>query len=111
MAAGRRSAAEWRCLVDDWAASGLTKSEFARAVGVHPTTLGWWRWHLRSRERRAGVSTEAALAFAEVEVLADTDSGRGRVVPDFVVELGAVRVRVAPGFHAGELQRLLAALC
>ena len=111
MGLGRRSAAEWRCLVDEWAASGLTKSEFARAVGVRPTTLAWWRWNLRARDRRAGASaTDAGLVFAEVELLADSDSARGPA-PDFVVELGAVRVRVAPGFHAGELQRLLAALC
>jgi hypothetical protein len=105
MAVRRRSAAEWRELVDGLVASGWSKAEYARHVGVHPGTLGWWRWRFG---REARPREERSLArFAQVVVAPDVVP-----VPDFVVELAEdLRVRVPPGFDATELRRLLAALC
>lgn len=114
MAAPRRSAAEWREIVEDWLASGRSKDEYARALGVSPVTLGWWRWKLgASAEDEPG---RLAPEFAEVVVIGsrpdgeDGEAGRGRA-PDFVVEVGDLRVRVAPGFDAPELRRLVETLC
>lgn len=108
MAALRRTADEWRDIVDDWLASGQSKEEYARALGVSPITLGWWRWKL-------GVPAQAAASrpmephFAEV-VLVDNEV-EVHETPDFVIELRELRVRVSPGFDAPELRRLLATLC
>jgi len=72
-------------------------------VGVHPTTLGWWRWRLGAADEALG-----RPGFADVVLVPDRSAEQA---PDFVVELADVRVRVSPGFDAPELRRLLAALC
>ena len=87
MAAQRRTAEEWRGIVQDWLASGRSKDVYARELGVSPVTLGWWQWKL------GVVAPEPKSA------------------PDLVVEVGELRVRVPSGFDAGELRRLVAALC
>ena len=91
----RRSAKQWRRLVDDWQRSGLSCKAYGEQVGVKSSTLGWWKWKLGKEEP----------AFLEVVVTEPPQA------PDFVVELDAVRVRVACGFDAAELRRLVAALC
>jgi transposase-like protein len=109
MAARRRTASEWRAIVEDWQRSGRRKEDYARSLGVSPVTLGWWQWKLGGSvsERR---SDHAPSGFAQVVVL-DTDCEAAGRAPDLVVELGELRVRVPPGFDAGELRRLVAALC
>lgn len=111
MAAPRRSADEWRVIVEEWLASGQSKEEYARGLGVSPITLGWWRWKLGAREED-GVAEQATPGFAEVVLVEpDDEAPAARDAPDFVLELGELRVRVSPGFDAPELRRLLAALC
>jgi len=96
--AKRRTAQEWRRIVEDWGCSGLSKHEFAESIGVNPGTLGWWRWRFRS---------EPALpAFIDVVVHEDQV-----VAPDFDLTVGNIGVRVPVGFDARELERLLAVLC
>jgi hypothetical protein len=102
MAMERRSAEEWRELVEEWLASGLSRAEFAARRRLNAVTLGWWKWKLGVREL-----PEVVPAFVEVVV----DDAPSIDVPDFVVELEHVRVRVACGFDAGELRRLVGALC
>ena len=58
--------------------------------------MGWWRWRLEAAEEPA---------FLDVIVAEPV------TVPDLVVEVGALRVRVPWGFDAVELRRLVAALC
>jgi hypothetical protein len=104
----RRSAAEWRDIVDGWLASGWSRADYARHVGVHPSTLGWWRWKFGLRAAVGAGLEVGRPVFAEVVVVPDATAERA---PDFVIELEDVRVRVAPGFDAMELRRLLATLC
>lgn len=85
--------------MDGWLASGMTRAAFARSVGVQPSTLGWWHWKLRRPVE--------PMSFADVVV----DPSPSARPTDFVVELGDLRVRVSPGFDAGELRRLVEALC
>lgn len=95
----RRSAEEWKRIISEWQRSGLSKREFARQADIHPGTLGWWQWRLRS---------EPALPeFLEVVV---EDETRGRA-PEFDLTVGNFGVRVPIGFDAHELRRLLAVLC
>ena len=102
MAAAARTVEQWRELVRAWRASGSSATVFGRERGVNARTLRWWAWHLGSVAPRA-----VGAGFAEV-VLSEPVPA---TVPDLVVELEHVRVRVPAGFDAGELRRLLAALC
>lgn len=97
----RRSADEWRVLVQAWRASQLPCRVFAARRQVNPHTLTWWAWHLGIR---AG---EVAEAPAFVEVLV----AEAPAPAALVVEVGPVRVHVPHGFDAGEVRRLVAALC
>jgi hypothetical protein len=49
----RRSAAEWRQLLRELERSGETPVAFARARGIRPDTLKWWRWRLRRATKAA----------------------------------------------------------
>lgn len=100
MAAKRRNAAQWRRLISEWESSELGASEFARRRGLNVSTLRWWRWRLREEPHEA---LEVPSFF---EVLVEEAPA-----PELVVELGDIRVRVPSGFDAGELRRLVAALC
>jgi hypothetical protein len=103
MAARRRTAEEWRGIVEDWLTSGRPKEVYAREIGVSPVTLGWWQWKLG-----VGVPESTQMArFADV-VVVEPDP---KPAPDLVVEVGELLVRVPSGFDAGELRRLIEALC
>lgn len=103
MAAQRRTAKEWRRIVEDWLSSGRSKEDYARELGVSPITLGWWQWKLG-----IGAPEPTQMArFADVVVV----EPEPKPAPDLVVEVGELRVRVPSGFDAGELRRLVAALC
>ena len=97
--AKRRSAEQWRELVEEWLASGLARQVFARSRGLSPVTLGWWRWRL-------GIEADRPPVFLDVIVAEPVT-----VAPDLVVEIGQLRVRVPSGFDARELRRLVDALC
>jgi len=107
MATERRSAAEWRVLLDDWMASGLDADAFSASRGVNAATLKWWRWRLRAPDdtapRVADPQSEMP-GFLEVVVAAPE-------VTELVVEIGTLRVRVPYGFDAREVRRLVFALC
>ena len=98
----RKTSEEWRALVEEWLASGRRCEEFAQARGVRATALGWWRWKLGLGAGRAAEPTR----FLEVVV-----AEPAAPAPDLVVEVGVVRVRVPVGFDAGELRRVVDALC
>lgn len=102
MAAKRRRAEEWRPIVEEWQRSGLRRSEFARARGVNPHTLGWWRWKLGA----SGGQQETSF----LEVVVEEPAAPPKA-PDFVLELGDARLRIPCGFHGEELRRLVATLC
>lgn len=102
--AANRSEEEWQRLVGGWRASGLPCRAFAAQLGVHPKTLTWWAWRLGSRAASRG---RPSPGFVEVVV---DGLGVGSP-PPFIVEVGGVRVRVLAGFDAGELRRLVGALC
>lgn len=98
----RRSAAEMRELLEQWARSGVSLAVFAAQHGVQAKTLGWWRWELRRRDRAA-----AAVEFVEV-----TPPPRMPVFDEgFEVRLPTgVAVGVPVHFDADALGRLLGVL-
>jgi transposase-like protein len=105
MAARRRTADEWREIVERWRSSGRSKEDYARKLGVSPITLGWWQWKLACEAPEPTTTPR----FAEVVVV--ETAYVPRPAPDLVIEIGDLRVRVPSGFDAGELRRLVSALC
>ncbi|MCB9891595.1 MAG: hypothetical protein H6833_08105 [Planctomycetes bacterium] len=73
----------------------LTWRELSELSDIPIATLQWWQRKLRE---------EAADAFVEIPVrVAEPDAF-------FTIEVGDLRVRIANGFDAQELRRLLEAL-
>jgi hypothetical protein len=69
--AKRRSAEEWRDLVEGWRRSGQSRDRYARERGVKATTLGWWASELARRERSesGGLARVGAASFLPVRVV------------------------------------------
>lgn len=42
----RRSAQDWRGLIEEWQESGIDITEFCRERRIAPSSLRWWRWRL-----------------------------------------------------------------
>jgi transposase-like protein len=88
----RRSEEEKRELLAEWEASGLSKAAFAKKHELSPNSLSRWQ----------KVLTRQAF----VEVLSPSHR------PAFVLRLrDEVQLEVPSGFDAGELRRLVEALC
>lgn len=88
----RRSEEEKRELLAEWESSGLSKAAFAKKHEVSANSLSRWQKAL------------ARPTFVEV-----VPPSHG---PAFVLRLrAAVQLEVAAGFDAGELRRLVDALC
>jgi len=106
----RRSRAEAERLVSEFEQSGLKRKEFCAARGLSVHTLDAWR----KRIAQSGSQEE----IVPVEIVEDrrasmgampagsaTRNGQFRVVLD-----RGLRIEVEPGFDAGALRRLIAAL-
>lgn len=90
--------ARWRALIAEQERRGEGVAEFAKRRGVSPATLYWWRSRLRQRSKER-------LRLVPVELEPATP---GRRCGEFTVELrGGRAVRVAGGFDADELARLI----
>lgn len=59
----RRSADEWAAVLQDLEQSGEAVATFCRRRGIHPRTLGWWRWKLRC----AGAPRTAAIDLSRLD--------------------------------------------
>jgi hypothetical protein len=105
MAHGRardeRKEQQWRRWIDQWRASGLSVRAFCARHGL--ATARFYNWR-RVLERRAVEEP----AFVPVQVVADGVPTQASAL-EIVLADGRV-VRVAPGFDAATLRRLLAVL-
>lgn len=88
----------WRGRVTAWQRSGLTADAFCADKPFAASTLRWWA----SRLRRAPAPTFLELRPSST-VLSSPPT-------ELVVEVGAARVRVAPGFDPALLGAVVAAL-
>jgi len=92
-----------RAAITRWRASGLSIAEFLRSEGLGRRTFYRWRAHVEA--------SEAATAPRLVPVVLSSPRARGFAGEPFVVELGDdLRIRVAAGFDADELARLVEVL-
>ena len=105
MAHGRardeRKERQWRQRISQWQASGLSVREFCARNGLATASFYHWR---RVLERRA----PERPAFVPVQVVADTPPSQASAL-ELVLADGRA-LRVAPGFDATTLRRLLAVL-
>lgn len=94
--------AEARVMVEAWRSSGETQSEFAARYGVDPKRIA--RWVSRLESPRA-----ETVQFHPVRVVGvEPEKEAGSAIEILLV--GGRRVRVAGGFDAEDLQRVLAVL-
>jgi transposase-like protein len=89
----RRSAAEWRRVVQAWRQSGLTAASFAERRGLNAATLRFWAWRL-ARDGAAPATPEAEpLRLVSVDVVGPEPEPPH---PEWVMELrdgSVLRVR------------------
>lgn len=66
----RRSALEWRALVEACDRSGLSRRAFAEGEGIQPHTFAWWATRLSPKGPRVRGRSRAAptAAFVPVQV-------------------------------------------
>lgn len=93
--------ADARVAVDAWERSGQSVSAFARRHGLQRQRLSRWASRLKASERPVG--------FHPVRLVGD-EGGGGRPEAIEVVLGDGLRVRVAAGFSAADLERVLAVL-
>jgi transposase-like protein len=93
---------QWRRWIDQWRASGLSVQAFCARHDLAPARFYHWR---RVLERRAA---EQPAAFVAVQVVAGAVPAQASALE--VVLTDGRAVRVAPGFDAATLRRLLAVL-
>lgn len=109
-------AVDARRALSAWEKSGEPMTAFAKAHGLKASRLAWWRKRLGAEKptasRCAGASTEAVrflpvVAVGGADACDEADTTRPQPAPiELVLPSGHV-VRVAAGFDAGELSRLL----
>lgn len=91
--ARRRSAAEWGRLIREQEQSGQTATAFARARGIRPDTLKWWRWRLGQKPKAKRSARKApSVKLISVQPIDDGRAAGGNT-PTPVWEL------VAPTGH------------
>lgn len=90
----RRTLAQRAALVQQWKDSGLSALAFANKHGFAPANLARWAAHLPTRPERA-------LTFVRLETAPRAP---------LVVEVGAARLRVEPGFDPALLRAVVSAL-
>ena len=121
---GRRSAAEWRLLLEEWQRSGKTKDVFARERGMVPSTFRWWAAELGRRDAGRSARTAErkppakAAMFLPVRVIqtgqeaphahSTSSSSRPSTVELQLPDVGVVRVPV--GADVAWVARLAGAL-
>jgi transposase-like protein len=92
---------QWRRCINQWRTSGLSVRAFCARHGL--ATASFYNWR-RVLERRAAEGP----AFVPVQIVPDAPPAQGAGLE--VVLTDGRAVRVAPGFDAATLRRLLAVL-
>ena len=60
------AAARWRKLISEYAATGLSPTEFALQHDVKPGTFNWWRWRLKKLDAERPPFTELIVVAPKV---------------------------------------------
>jgi transposase-like protein len=98
----RRTASEWRELVEAYQRSGERRRTFCARHGVSVNTLAWWQWRFRQESRSMGRSSPAKNMplFVQVEPAPTmADGARSSTGWDVELDLGrgmTLRLRRPP---------------
>jgi transposase len=95
----------WRTMVRQWRKSGLSVRAFCGEQGLAEPSFYSWRRTLAERDAQAVHFVPVRIAPEPAPVPADASASGLELVLG-----GGRRLRVAPGFDAATLQRLLAVL-
>lgn len=101
----RRRREEWRELVEQHEASGLSVVEFAQREGLKVKTFGWWRWELRRERSSTSTSTPAAAPLTLVPVPVHVP-----VQPLIIRLSGGIELHVPSGAEPGWVGQIAGAL-
>lgn len=106
----RRSAQEWRGLIDEWQESGIDLTEFCRERRIAPSSLRWWRWRLGiSSNLSAGLAGGAVRRAPGNEWIRLEIEGSHSNAGGFELRWPSGRVLAIPAdFDADALGRILA---
>jgi len=102
----RRTREFWKKHVEAWRASGESCAGYCRRAGLKPKALSWWKWRLGADGELDDLADEAEpdedkLPHPFVEVMSVAVDDR------FVLEVGAITIRVPANFEADALARVL----
>jgi hypothetical protein len=110
----KETEAKWAVRVEQWRGSGQSAEEFAASRGYEGSTLRWAASRLqhaskstptsRRTTRRAPWASEPPPRFIPVRAITS------RTATEMVVEVGAARIRVAPGVDLSLLGDVVRAL-
>lgn len=107
----RRTAAEWRELIDELEDGAEALAAFCRRKRLKPSTLQWWRWRLRTAGRPTGGGTAPGgrepLRVWEAAAPRATDGSRQRSECFELRWSDGLCLRVPSDFDAEALRRLL----
>lgn len=93
----RRSAAEWRQIIERWKRSGQSAKTFADRHNLSRSSLTWWRWRLRS-EGSAAAQTASLAELSFVPLTTSSTPGAEAPLAEarWVIETAAgVRVEMS----------------
>ena len=110
--ARRRSALEWRGLVERFESSGLSGEVFARRNQLNPRTLLWWQSRIRCGHAKVTEEFRFVEVLPRAEVAPPALQGEPSPSRRAAVSVYArgVRVEVRPGFDPATLTAVLEAL-
>jgi transposase-like protein len=93
----RRSAAEWRRIIERWERSGQSARTFAERHDLSKSSLQWWRWRFRSEGSPAAESASLAeLSFVPLTTSSTPGAEPPLAEARWVIETAAgVRVEMS----------------
>lgn len=99
----RRTEQDWRQLVQEQAASGLSMAAWCQRRGLVASTFHWWRGELARRDAR-----RSEAAFVPVQVQPDAPAEEPGCIE--IILAGGRRVRMRGPVDRQQLAEVLAAL-
>ena len=93
-----------------WVASGLSAAEFAPQVGVHPSTLAWWKWKFRSEGALRSPKPGGKPRLPFLEITPAPGAERPRAGDRLELQVGEVTLRIPDHFEERTLARVLQVL-
>ncbi len=112
------AARRWSAIIDEYESSGLTQRAFAKARGIHPSTLAAWRSKLgRCSTQRAINAGFTELVVREEDAAAEGDAADNErsvlASAALVIRLGSrdAEVVVEHDTDLALLRRVVDALC